>query len=272
MIRCTLCPNFCLLDAQSYGRCGTRKEVHQKNVSRSFGQITSLAFDPIEKKPLAFYHPGAKILSLGSWGCNLRCPFCQNHAIAASQVPMGRRFSPEKIHRLCLEARVQGNLGAAFTYNEPTICPEWVDALGSLIHASGLKNVLVTNGYTSPENSSRLLPLIDACNVDLKAFRESLYQELGGHLASVQSFIQEWAPHTHLEVTCLIVPGWNDSWQDMDAMSQWLATVDPDLPLHLTRFFPSHHLSHLPPTPLPTLYALQEIAQRSLRRVVLGNV
>jgi len=239
-------------------------------MAESYGRITSMALDPIEKKPLARFHPGSRILSLGSYGCNFRCGFCQNHEISMEEAGY-RKLSPGQVSAASGELAAEDNIGVAYTYNEPLIGYEFVRDCAALIAAQGQKNVLVTNGFVCREPLVELLPLIHAMNIDLKSFTPAFYEEIGGKLEDVQCTIRHAASCCHVEVTTLIIPGKNDSVQEMGELSRWLAGIDKDIPLHISRFFPAHKLRDIPPTPVETIYRLVGTARESLRYVYPGN-
>lgn len=272
-VTCLLCAHRCTLFDGERGRCDTRVNRGGTLWAESYGQITALALDPIEKKPLAKYMSGTTILSLGSWGCNLRCPFCQNVDISWYH-PATRKMMPEDVVGEAKRLRKRGNIGIAYTYNEALTNYEYVYDCAVLAHEAGLKNVLVSNGMVSEKPLVELLPYLDAANIDLKAFREASYRKvLGGVLSEVKRSIRLCDDAgIHLEVTTLVIPGFNDSDEEMDALSSWLSQLSHPPLLHLTRFFPRHQWSHLPPTSLSTLHRLQKIAQRHLPEVRLGNV
>lgn len=269
---CTLCFHRCQLDEGQTGFCRARAGRGDKIVPLNYGRLTSLALDPIEKKPLRRFHPGSQILSVGSFGCNLRCPFCQNASIAqvGSEAPT-RNVTPEELASLARELVPRGNIGVAYTYNEPLVGYEYVLDCAERIHQAGLLNVLVSNGTIEEKSWRELLPLIDAANIDLKGFSDSWYRSLSGDLATVKRNIAIAAEHCHVEVTTLIIPGNNDSPAEMQAEAKWLAAINPDIPLHISRFFPRHHMSDHPPTPVDTIYHLADIAREHLQYVYTGN-
>ncbi len=238
-------------------------------------KVTSLGFDPIEKKPLARYKPGSMVLSVGSVGCTMHCPWCQNHQIAQPQDPQlvpARDMSGEE---LVAQARVlvsEGNIGLAYTYNKPLMRWREVLACAQAIHDVGLDNVVVTNGLIAPDKLVQLLPYIDAFNIDLKGFDQSVYDITGGKLDTVKNAIEQAHESAHVEVTTLIIPGINDDMGLLNKQAVWLASIDKSMPLHLTRFFPQYRYADRPATPLETLYRAQEVASRHLDDVLLGNV
>ncbi|MGD9559194.1 MAG: radical SAM protein [Oscillospiraceae bacterium] len=267
---CPVCPHHCAPAEGAAGLCRARVAQGGQVVGASYGHITSMALDPIEKKPLARFHPGSTILSVGSYGCNLRCPFCQNHEIAQCAAPTAPVFPPDLLAQRALALKGEGNIGLAFTYNEPAVGYEYVRDAAGAAHALGLQNVMVTNGHFCREVFDALAEHIDAWNIDLKCFSEKGYQSLGGALAPVQENIRRAAETAHVEVTTLVVPGLSDSEADMAAEAWWLASISPDIPLHITRYFPRWQAT-APPTPRKTLDALVRVAQKHLSTVLCGN-
>jgi pyruvate formate lyase activating enzyme len=231
-----------------------------------------MALDPIEKKPLYRFHPGSMILSVGSFGCNLRCPFCQNHGISMCDREAVRAsyIAPEELTAEA-EALVQrGNIGIAFTYNEPLIGYEYVRDCAGLAKERGLKTVLVTNGYINERPLKELLPIIDAMNIDLKAFTEEFYKSISGHIEPVKKAIEAASSECHVEVTTLIIPGENDSPGEMRLLSEWLAGISDNIPLHISRFFPRYRMQK-DATPVETVCSLADIARENLKYVYEGN-
>jgi len=272
-VKCGICPRGCELAEGQYGFCRGRRNEGGTVVCANYGRLTALALDPIEKKPLAMFYPGSKILSCGSYGCNLACPYCQNCEISMADAGNARTayFPPEALVDKALELVPAGNIGIAYTYNEPLISFEYVLACSKLAHEHGLKNVLVTNGYVCEGPLSELLPFTDAMNIDLKGFSARFYGMVGGRLEDVERTITLSAAKCHVEITTLVIPGENDSADEMAALSEWLAGVSPDIPLHLTRFFPRYRFSDREPTPVSELRGLADIARQKLRHVFIGN-
>lgn len=238
-------------------------------------KITSLALDPIEKKPLARFCPDSTILSIGSYGCTMHCPWCQNHEIAQPSDPARltvRELTPEQVADLAESCLDRGNIGVAYTYNEPFY--HWRDVLecARVVHARGLKNVVVTNGLIAPEKLEELLPYIDAFNIDLKGFSQDVYDVCGGTLEQVKATIARANTSSHVEVTTLLIPGLNGDSTQLEQEARWLASLDPVPTLHLTRFFPRYLYADREPTPLETLCRAREIAECYLDDVILGNV
>lgn len=272
---CAICPHGCRLAEGQTGLCHARVAVGGQVADANYGRITSLALDPIEKKPLARFKPGTKVLSVGSYGCNLRCPFCQNAAIACAgenDVPW-REMAPAELVELAASLMPEGNIGIAFTYNEPLVGFEFVRDTARLARERGLANVLVSNGYVNDGPLREIASLIDAANIDLKGFTQGFYDLVGGDLDTVKHTIAVLAaePGCHLEVTTLIIPGLNDSEDEIDAAVAWLASLNPGIPYHITRFFPCHRLQDRPATPPATVHQLAAIARRHLKHVYVGN-
>jgi pyruvate formate lyase activating enzyme len=271
-VTCPICPHLCRLEEGQTGLCRARKNVNDAVVSMNYGKITGIGLDPIEKKPLNRFMPGSQILSVGSFGCNLACPFCQNHEIACGGEEISfRTISPSELLDMAVKMIPDGNIGVAYTYNEPLIGLEYVSDCAHLVRQAGLKNVVVTNGYVNPEPLEKLLPWIDAMNIDLKGFTQAFYRKLGGDLEPVKATIAAAAQACHVEVTTLIIPGENDSESEMSALSGWLAGLDPNIPLHISRFFPRHLYWDRSPTPIDTVHRLAEVARERLKYVYSGN-
>lgn len=269
---CSLCPHHCALKEGETGFCNARTNTHGKIICTNYGKITSLALDPIEKKPLMRFHPGSWILSVGSYGCNMRCPFCQNSDISMADSHFHTtEVSPEMLVAKAIELMPKDNIGIAYTYNEPLIGYEYVHDCAALARQAGMKNVLVTNGMICAEPLASLLPLIDAMNIDLKGFTQEYYDLLKGDLETVKASIRLAIKACHVEITTLIVPDLNDSDAEMDAEAAWLAGIDPDLPLHISRFFPRYRMATSQPTPVATIFRLRDIAKTHLRYVYTGN-
>ena len=272
-ITCPICPHQCRLMPGQVGLCRARINTGSNIQCCNYGQITALALDPIEKKPLRHFYPGSNILSVGSYGCNLSCPFCQNHSISmapGSSVEL-ITMMPDELTDQALAYVSSRNIGLAFTYNEPLIGYEFVRDCASLNRQKGLKNVLVTNGYINKNPLLELLPLIDAMNIDLKGFTEHFYQSINGGLETVKNSIKQSAGCCHVEITTLIIPGENDSMDEIKALARWLADIDPKIPLHLTRFFPRYQYSQREATDVAALYRLADEARRYLHYVYEGN-
>ncbi|MBS5451495.1 MAG: radical SAM protein [Coriobacteriia bacterium] len=285
---CPVCPHHCRLRPGQLGRCRARVGgADGQTIPLSYGRATALALDPVEKKPLARWRPGTLVLSVGSYGCNLSCPFCQNAHIAAAGADDvdWRELAPDELVAMACRLRERDGrvTGLAFTYNEPLVSWEYVRDCARLAHARELANVLVSNGCACTEVISELCGLIDAANIDLKAWGQAGYNRLGGDFACVRSTIAALAadPACHLEVTTLVVPGLSDAESDVDAMAAWLAELpyledgvsagDASITYHLTRFFPRHRMADASPTPVATVRHLADVARRHLGHVYVGN-
>jgi len=275
---CDTCPHACSLAEGQLGLCRARRNVGGTVVAENYGRLTSIALDPVEKKPLAEYRPGCTVLSVGSYGCNLRCPFCQNHEIsqADSESVSWRDVSPAELVALAARCRAEDPrmIGIAYTYNEPLVGWEYVRDCSILAHEEGLSNVLVSNGCASAHVIEELAPLIDAANIDLKSFSPTTYRSCGGDLKTVCATIERMVaePTCHIEVTTLVVPGMNDTDGEMRALTGWLASLSPDIVLHVTRFFPCWKMADARPTPVETVHRLAGVARERLDHVHVGNV
>ncbi len=271
-VHCSLCPHNCIIKPENTGVCRVRENIGGDVYSLNYARITSLSLDPIEKKPLYLFHPGSVILSAGTFGCNLKCSFCQNWSIAHTDAETAA-MEPEQLVRKAYELRKSGNIGIAYTYNEPSIWYEFVYESAVLAREKGLCNVLVTNGFIGEEPLKKLLPYIDAMNIDVKAFTESFYGEIcKGALRDVKRTVEIAAPQCHVEVTTLVIPGLNDSTAEIGELSAWLASISDEIPLHLTRFFPNYKMTDRLPTPLHILKAAKDKAEKHLKHVFIGNV
>lgn len=272
-VECRICPHRCNIEEGHLGLCKARTNRNGVIVSENYGRLTAVALDPIEKKPLYHFHPGSRILSIGSYGCNLNCPFCQNCDISmvGSREIETEEVAIEELIRKAKQLQVKGNIGIAYTYNEPLIGFEFVRDCAKAAREQGLKNVVVTNGYICKEPLLELLPYIDAFNIDLKGFNEEFYHKLRGDLETVKQTIELAAKVCHVEVTTLIIPGENDSEEEMVELSGWLASLRPDIPLHISRFFPRWKMQDREATPVEQIYHLAEVARRKLQYVHEGN-
>lgn len=273
---CGTCPRGCRLAEGEWGACRARRAEGGRVVCAGYGRITALALDPVEKKPLAFFHPGSPVLSVGGAGCNLRCPFCQNEEISqhGPEEAAEWRATPLELAELALKLwRERGNLGLAYTYNEPLVAWEFVRDCAKEVRARGMLNVLVSNGMANAPVVAELAPLMDAANIDLKGPSQEFYDWVGGDWATVVATIRALAEAgCHVEVTTLVVPGKNDADEDIDAIAATVAGISPEIPLHLTRFFPQWRMAGTAATPVETLRRLERVARGRLRRVLLGNV
>lgn len=282
-IVCEICPKRCVLAPDQVGFCGGRGNLDGEIIALNYGRVTAINLDPIEKKPLWRFHPASYVLSVGSYGCNLRCPFCQNSSLSMEWQDewvesTGKYFSPyetimpENLVALAVAAKSKGNIGIAYTYNEPIIGYEYIWDCSILAREKGLKNILVTNGYCNEKPWKELLPCVDATNIDLKSFNQNFYNKVGGELAVVKRNIELAVEEgCHVEITCLIIPGENDDPKEMESLSKWVESMSPEIPLHLSRFFPQYKMKEKAPTSRETIDALAFIAGERLKYVYKGN-
>ena len=285
MAVCGVCFRHCNIPEGGTGFCGARTCQDGQVVPENYGKITALMLDPIEKKPLSRFHPGSRILSVGSYGCNLRCPFCQNYDISWGEAvnireKKSEEITPQELADTALFYRDRGNIGVAFTYNEPLIGYEFVRDTAKIVHEAGMLNVLVSNGTAELSVLEELLPYIDGMNIDLKGFTDEYYSDvLDGSRKMVMDFIERAVKDCHVELTTLIIPGENDSEDEIRRMSKWIAglkdkdgnVMGGDIPLHISRFFPRFHMTDRDATEVKKVYRLAEIAREELRYVYTGN-
>ncbi|MGE5484361.1 MAG: AmmeMemoRadiSam system radical SAM enzyme [Ignavibacteriales bacterium] len=273
-VRCLLCPRECVIAEGKAGFCRVRKNVGGTLRATGYAKCSSYAVDPIEKKPLYHFYPGSYILSVGTTGCNLGCRFCQNWQIAHEDAPT-QDLPAESLVKAAVEEREVERrvVGIAYTYSEPVVWYEYVIETAALAREEGLKNVLVTNGFIRKEPLKGLLPLIDGVNVDVKAFNDEYYRRVcAGTLEPVLRTVEAaCGADLHVEVTTLVVPGLNDSDDEIRSLSRWLASVGKGIPLHFSRYFPNYRMT-LPPTPESTLRRCRETAMEYLHYVFTGNV
>ncbi len=269
LVRCRLCPHECAIAPGAYGRCRVRANRGGRGEIPFAGRLTSVAIDPIEKKPLYHYRPGSSILSVGFLGCNFHCPFCQNYAISQTNEAPARFMAPAELVETAVRC---GSMGIAYTYSEPLVHLEYVIECARLARTRGLANVLVSNGFVNSGPAEELLGLLDAANIDLKGWDADFYKrEIGGGLEPVCRFLRQAAGRIHLEVTTLVIPTRNDDAAQVEAMAAFLAGLDPDIPYHLSCYYPAYRCT-IPPTPPETVRRLAAAARAHLRYVYLGNV
>lgn len=267
---CNNCPHGCDVNELFHGICKAKGIANDKIRSLNYGQVTSIALDPIEKKPLKRFMPGSMILSIGSWGCNMTCPWCQNDSISRGSASY-REYSPEDVIRIAIDQKVNGNIGIAYTYNEALVAADFVIDTAKLAKKAGLNNVLVTNGMANSEIFDDVTSYMDAMNIDLKTIDTSKYRSIGGDYEAILRNIKSAAKKCHVELTTLIVPGFNDSADEMKFEAELIAGISDEIPLHISRFFPAGNLRHANPTSVELLYELRDIAAKSLKYVFTGN-
>lgn len=266
---CGLCPHRCKLANGEVGFCGVRQNHHGQLMALTYGQVSAFGVDPIEKKPLYHFYPGSKVASFGGSGCNMTCQYCQNHHIS-QVVGFNVQTSPQDLVRKSMED--PASIGLAATYNEPIIQYEFIMDLFELNRKCKKKNVVVTNGYIEKSPLSEMVTLVDAFNVDLKGFSEPFYNRVcGASLNPVLETIEYLYDRTHLELTLLLIPGQNDDEESLQYMFETVRDISPDIPMHISRYFPSFQMTQ-PQTPMANLLAAQEIAFEYLNYVYIGNV
>jgi len=275
-IQCNVCPRYCRLQEGQRGFCFVRARENDAIVLTTYGRSSGFCVDPVEKKPLNHFLPGSSVLSFGTAGCNLGCLFCQNWDISKSRETdtLASAATPEKIANI---AKEYGCESIAFTYNDPTIFIEYAIDVAKACHDLGIRTIAVTAGYICPEPREEFYGYMDAANVDLKAFSENFYSKIcSGHLDSVLDTLVYLKTKTNvwLEITTLLIPGENDSPEELDAMTRWIAEhLGPDVPLHFSAFHPDFKMLDRTPTPLTTVRQAREIALRNgLHYVYTGNV
>jgi len=272
VVKCILCPHGCVISPGNKGICRVRLNDNGILKSINYGLCTAIALDPIEKKPLYEFYPGSTILSVGTFGCNLKCSFCQNWQIAHAEHPPKYEVTAAELAQLAKKHRIEGNIGIAYTYSEPLMWYEFVLDTSRVLRQEGLKNVLVSNGYINEEPLKELLPYIDAANIDVKAYNTGFYPKMcKGKLDPVKRTVELLVGNCHVEVTTLVIPGENDATEEIEELAKWLKSLSPEIPLHLTKYFPNYQLN-LPPTPKKTLEKAREVAAKHLSQVYLGNV
>lgn len=268
-VKCNLCPNNCKINVDNTGICRVRKNIDGKLYALSYGKISGYALDPIEKKPINNYKPGSYIFSIGSYGCNLKCKFCQNYQIAHGN-PQTLFFTPEETIEKA--KKYNQSIGLAYTYNEPIINYEYILECAKLAKKEGLDNILVSNGFINKEPFIKLLEYIDAANIDLKAFNTKFYEEIcASNLEDVKNSIILAAKYTHLEITTLLIDNLNTKPNEIEKLAKWISNIDKNIPLHLSRYFPCYKMNR-PQTKISTMFESYAIAKKYLNNVYLGNV
>ena len=275
-VQCLLCPHNCTIQDGNSGICKVRTNNNGILISDNYNIVSSMGFDPIEKKPLYHYYPGAVILSVGSLGCNLQCKFCQNWQISQTSVResnrMFEKINPGKIVELALTNKK--NIGIAYTYNEPTVFYEYMIDTAEKANKENLKNVMVTNGFINIEPLDRLNKVMDAYSVDLKAYNDKFYIEYTkSRLDPVkQALLNMVKAEKHVEITNLVIPGLNDDLDEFEQMVKWIkVNLGKNIVLHISKYYPTYKLN-IEPTPVEKMLELHAIAKQYLNHVFLGNV
>jgi len=274
-VRCLACSHKCLIAEDKTGICGVRKNIKGKLFLLVYGKVAAMNVDPIEKKPLYHFLPGSKAFSIGTVGCNFKCEWCQNFDISQiskkEKVIFGKDINPKEIIE---EAIKTGCKSIAYTYDEPAIFIEFVKDCAILAKKKGLKNILVTNGYLSKESFNFIKDYIDAANIDLKSFDDKTYKKYcGAKLQPVLDNIR-WFHDAgiHIEITTLVIPGLNDSDKEIEKITEFIASLDKNIPWHISRFFPMYRMKDKDITPIKTLQRAEGIGKKYLKYVYLGNI
>ena len=281
-IRCKICPRACQLTRDQVGFCGNRGAIEDKRgqlmlVPTKVERIDALNVDPIEKKPLYHFYPGRDVLSMGLPGCNMTCEFCQNHHLSqkpqsSSKFSFNESIIEDVLKLLTNEERLKRVPVVAYTYSEPMTWYEFVYQLSQEVQALGFRNVIVTNGMIRKTPLKHLTPFIDGANIDVKGFKDSNYQKLGGDLGTVLETVDTLHEDgVHVELTYLVIPGFNDQSEEVSQFVQWVSRRSQNIPVHFSRYFPNHRMTH-PSTPIQTLKTCYEIARGKLNYAYLGNV
>ncbi|MHA1167302.1 MAG: AmmeMemoRadiSam system radical SAM enzyme [Candidatus Hodarchaeales archaeon] len=277
IVHCWVCPRGCGLKPGETGFCGVRRNKNGNIIPLTYGLVEGVnSRDPVEKKPLYHFLPGTRTTSIGGIGCNLSCLHCQNWSISQQRdldFPYLEKLSPEKAIKRALDNKTPS---IALTYNEPTINIEYCEDVANLAREEGLKTILVTNGYLTKKAANRLANIVDAANVDIKAFTEEFYNSVCGNasLKPVLRTIKTWKDAgMHVETTTLLIPGKNDDPGELRELAEWCASVDPDMPVHFSRFHPAYRMQDVPVTPLKSLEMAYEITKEAgVRFVYIGNI
>lgn len=275
-VKCELCPHNCIIKNENSGICKVRTNNNGLLISENYGIVSSIGFDPIEKKPLYHFYPGTEILSVGSIGCNLKCEFCQNWQISQTSVSKfkskGQFYGVDEI--ISLARSKKNNLGIAYTYNEPTVFFEYMIDIAKKAQASDLKNVMVTNGFINQKPLNELNKYMDAYSVDLKAFNDDFFiKYTNSRLEPVkETLVNIVSAGKHLEITNLIIPGLNDHLEEFEQMLVWIKeNLGTDTILHISKYYPTYKLT-IEPTSVQKMLELYKIAKEYLTFVYLGNV
>ena len=268
-VKCLLCPHNCVIQHDKTGICGIRKNLNGKLFTAIYGEATSVSMDPIEKKPLYHFYPARDILSIGTKGCNFKCPYCQNWHISQDTDARSIYYEPDDIINTAIK---KNSIGVAYTYSEPFIWFEYVLDCSRLAWKNGLKNVYVTNGFIEKEPLNELLEFTDAMNIDLKAFKETTYKKvLKGELSKVMDTIQTANNKCHVELTTLIVTGMNDDLAELSEMAEWISSVNKNIPWHISRYYPNYKYEK-PATSIDFMTRVHDMAVKKLNYAFCGNI
>lgn len=270
-VKCIACAHRCLIEKDKTGICGVRKNINGKLYLLVYGKVIAKHIDPIEKKPLYHFLPNTKSFSIGTVGCNFKCGFCQNYDISQLREIIGKDITPKQIVEEAIKNKCKS---ISYTYNEPTIFIEFVKDIADLAKKKGLKNILVTNGYQTKECIDFISPYIDAMNIDLKSFSEKFYMKnCNAKLAPVLKAIKYiYKKKIWIEITTLLIPGENDSKEEIEKIAKFIFGIDKNIPWHISRFFPMHKMTDKIPTEIQKLKEAKKIGQKYLKYVYLGNV
>lgn len=267
-IKCELCPHYCRINKGKLGRCKVRKNIDGKLYSLNYGKLSAVNIDPIEKKPIYHFMPETLIYSIGSFGCNFKCGFCQNYSISMEN-PKTIDISPRNIVEKVIDAELPS---ISYTYNEPTVFYEMMFETAVLAKNNNINNVIVTNGYINKEPLEKILPYISAMNIDLKTYDDNNYRGIGGkEVKNILDTIEIASKVCHVEVTMLIVPNFNDDIEKLEKLFKRLKSIAPNIILHLTRYFPMYKYNE-PATSIDLMLKAKEIADKYFNFVYLGNV
>lgn len=269
---CHLCPHHCRIKAGNNGICRVRYNHEGKLYTKNYGLCSPPALDPIEKKPLYHFYPGSLVLSVGTFGCNFQCSFCQNWHLAHGE-PSLYKLEPQDLLQMAETYKEEGSIGIAYTYSEPVVWFEFVKDTAKLVHEQGLKNILVTNGFIEAEPLKEILPFLDAFNLDIKGFNQNFYRKIvkGNYLPVLKTAEEIYREGKHLEITTLLIPGLNDEEEEIEELTQWIAkNLGKEVPIHFSRYSPNYQMD-LPPTSLEKLIKAKEIGMKNLDYVYIGN-
>lgn len=275
-VRCILCPRYCVIKTNSLGDCGARKNIDGVLYALGYNRFTSVHADPIEKKPIYHYKPGTNTMSFGTAGCNLHCAHCQNWSISQISAESNNLITVTPLNAIDITKKNSCDT-LAYTYNEPLINFEWIRDTGELAHKNGFGNILVSNGLINEKPLEELLPIIDAANIDIKAYTQRFYKDVTGFpgLEIIKkNVITMFEAGTHVELTMLLIPSLNDNPEEIKSFAEWVKdNLNTRVPVHFSRFYPHYKLQHIPPTPIETVLNAKKIAEGiGIKYVYTGNL